>query len=146
MSYPQWIGVFGAIAAFVMMIINFIQGDTVLATMLLVQLTLLFGLLLWWTRRSGAHISHASAQAVSGEGDVIVYWRPGCLYCDRLKFGLGSDRHDVSWVNVLQDAEAAEFVSTYHDGNITVPTAVTGAGEMIDATPAAIKAQLSASS
>lgn len=44
----------------------------------------------------------------------------------------------------MRDAEAAEFVSTYHDGDETVPTAVTGAGEMIAATPAAIKAQLGA--
>jgi hypothetical protein len=48
----------------------------------------------------------------------------------------------VSWVNILQDSEAAEFVTTYHDGDETVPTAITGAGDIIDATPAAIKAQL----
>ena len=67
------------------------------------------------------------------------------MFCDRLKLGLGSARHDVSWVNILKDSEAAAFVSTYRDGNKTVPTAVTGAGKMIDATPAAIKAQLGAS-
>ena len=48
----------------------------------------------------------------------------------------------MSWVNIWRDAEAAAFVTTYRDGNETVPTAVTGDGEMIEATPAAIKAQL----
>jgi mycoredoxin len=68
------------------------------------------------------------------------------MHCDRLKLGLGRARHDVSWVNILKDAEAAAFVTSYRDGNETVPTAVTGAGVMIDATPAAIKAQLGAAS
>ena len=52
----------------------------------------------------------------------------------------------MSWVNILRDSEAAEFVTAYWDGDETVPTAVTGAGEMIDATPAAIKAQIGAAS
>jgi len=50
----------------------------------------------------------------------------------------------VSWVNILRDSEAAEFVTIFGGGNETVPTAVTGAGEMIDATPTAIKARLGA--
>ena len=48
----------------------------------------------------------------------------------------------MSWVNIWKDPAAAEFVTTYRDGNETVPTAITGAGQMIDATPAAIKAHL----
>lgn len=50
----------------------------------------------------------------------------------------------MSWVNIVQDSEGAEFVATYHGGNTTVPTAITGAGEMIEPSPAAIKAQLAA--
>ncbi|MCP5032403.1 MAG: hypothetical protein GY939_11405 [Actinomycetia bacterium] len=148
MDYRQWIGASGVMAGLVVVVINYTQGDVVFATILLVLVGLLFGLLVWWTRpsRGGPHISHAAAQAAAGDGDVILYWRPGCIYCDRLKLGLGSARHDVSWVNILKDSEAAEFVTTYRDGNETVPTAVTGAGEMIDATPAAIKAQLGAAS
>jgi glutaredoxin len=90
----------------------------------------------------GRQLSHAAAQAAAGDDDVIVYWMPGCIYCDLLKRGLGSARDDVTWVNIVDDAEAAEFVTTYRDGNETVPTAVTGSGEMIDPTPTAIKAQL----
>lgn len=148
MDYRKWIGASGVMAGLIVVAVNFLQGDTAFATILLVLLGLLLGLLVWWTRpsRDDAHVSHAVAQSAAGDDDVIVYWRPGCIYCDRLKLGLGSFRHDVSWVNILKDPEAAEFVTTCRDGNKTVPTAVTGAGEMIDATPAAIKAQLGAAS
>lgn len=145
MGYPQWIGAAGVTIAFVFMVLNFIQGDMVLATILLAQFALLFGALLWWARPSrGAHISHAAAQEATRGDGVIVYWRPACMHCDRLKLGLGSTRHHVSWVNIWKDAEAAEFVATHHDGHQTVPMAVTGAGKIIDATPEAIKAQLKA--
>jgi hypothetical protein len=143
-DYRQWVGGSVFLTGLVVVVVNYIQGDVAFATILLVLLGLLAGLLVWWTRpsRGGAHLSHAAAQAAAGDGDVIVYWRPGCLFCDRLRLGLGSARHDVSWVNILNDPEAAEFVATYRDGNEAVPIAVTGAGEMIDATPAAIKVQL----
>jgi mycoredoxin len=145
-DYRRNIGVSAVLAGLIVVVINYLQGDLVVATVLLMLLVFLLSSLLWWTRssRGGPHISHAAAQAAAGDREVIVYWRPGCRYCDRLKLGLGRARHDVSWVNILRDSEAAEFVATYRDGNHTVPTAVTGAGEMIDATPAAIKAQLQA--
>jgi glutaredoxin len=143
-DYRQWIGGSAVMAGLVVAFVNYLQGDVVLATVILVLAGLLLGLLVWWTRpsRGSAHISHAAAQAAAGDGDVIVYWRPGCIYCDRLKLGLGSARHEVSWVNISKDPEAAEFVTTHGDGNETVPMAVTGGGEVIDATPAAIKARL----
>jgi len=47
-------------------------------------------------------------------------------------------------VNILRDPEAAEFVVARRNGNEEVPTVVTGAGDLIDATPEAIKAQLGA--
>ena len=78
-DYRRWIGVSGLMAGLVVVVINYVQGDVVFATILLVLLGVLLGLLLWWTRpgRGGAHISHAAAQAAAGDGDVIVYWRPG---------------------------------------------------------------------
>ena len=79
MDYRQWIGVSGVLAGLVVVVINYIQGDVVFATILLVVLLLLLGVLLWWTHpsRGGPHISHAAAQAAAGDGDVIVYWTPG---------------------------------------------------------------------
>ena len=50
----------------------------------------------------------------------------------------------MSWVNISKDSEAAGYVADLHDGDEVVPTAVTGAGVVIEATPAAIKAHLDA--
>ncbi|MGI9614677.1 MAG: hypothetical protein ACR2QO_17335 [Acidimicrobiales bacterium] len=47
-------------------------------------------------------------------------------------------------MNIWKDADAAAFVATYRYGNETVPTAVTGAGVMVEATPKAIREQLAA--
>lgn len=143
-DYRRNIGVSAVLSGSIVVVVNYAGGDVAFASILLVTLAVALAVLLWWTRPSGRgpHVSHAAAQAAAGDHDVIVYWRPGCRYCDRLRLGLGATRHDVSWVNILRDPEAAAFVATYRDGNHTVPTAITGAGEMIDATPMAIRAQL----
>lgn len=144
MDYRQWIGYSALMAGLIVVVINYRQGDVALASILLAVLVMLGGLLFWWTRpgRGGLHVSHAEARVAAGDGDVIVYWRPGCIFCDRLKLGLGDTLEEVSWVNIALDPDGAEFVASRHGGNENVPTAVTGAGELIEATPAAIRAQL----
>jgi len=57
---------------------------------------------------------------------------------------LGGARNEVSWVNILRDPEAAKYVVARRGGNEEVPTVVTGAGDLIEPTPEAIKARLSA--
>ena len=88
--------------------------------------------LVWWTapRRGGRTTTHQEVLAMpESERPVVVYWRPGCGYCQRLKFALGADTERVTWVNIWQDEEAAAFVRSVNDGNETVPTVV------IDGTP-----------
>lgn len=48
----------------------------------------------------------------------------------------------MSWVNIWQDPDAAAYVTTHRDGNETVPTAVTGAGELLVSDAATIKSRL----
>lgn len=55
---------------------------------------------------------------------------------------LGSTKSKVAWVNIWQDPEAAAFVATHRDGYQTVPTAMTGAGTLLDADADTIKAHL----
>ncbi len=143
-DYRRWMGVSAILAGCIAVAINYAQGDTAFATLLLLALAVLLVLLLWWTQpsRGGPHVGHAAAQAAAGDGDVIVYWTPGCVFCDRLKVGLGKDRNTVSWVNILRDPEAAEFVAGLHHGDETVPTAITGGGEVIKATPTEIRTHL----
>ncbi len=57
--------------------------------------------------------------------------------------GLGSAKKDVTWVNIWQDPEAAAYVATHRDGNETVPTAVTGTGELLTSDADTIKTRLS---
>lgn len=146
MNYRRWTVVSTVVVGSAVAIIGYISGAMVSAAIFLAVQGFALGVLLLATRPSDGptHVGHAAAQAAAGAGDVIVYWMPGCIFCDLLKRNLGRARHDVSWVNIVGDVEAANFVAGYHGGKETVPTAVTGSGEMIDATPAAIKAHLAA--
>ena len=72
----RWIpATLGIVAGVVAVVVNYAQGNTVFATVLVGM----FALLAWWSwpGRNGAHVSHAVAQANAGDDDVIVYWRPG---------------------------------------------------------------------
>lgn len=102
------------------------------------------GVQAWWVSplRPGRHVGHATAQAEADEGDVIVYWRPGCRYCSQLKRDLGTTSDDVIWVNVLRDAEAVEHVARHRGGDVVVPTVVTGAGRHLPADPETIRAHV----
>ncbi|MEC4019943.1 glutaredoxin domain-containing protein [Streptomyces sp. H27-D2] len=59
---------------------------------------------------------------------VVVYWRPGCPYCMKMRLRLRFTRLRYTEVNIWKDHEAAAFVRTVADGNETVPT-VTVAGK-----------------
>ncbi|WP_030542734.1 glutaredoxin domain-containing protein [Streptomyces albus] len=58
---------------------------------------------------------------------VVVYWRPGCPYCMKLRLRLRFSRLRYTEVNIWRDKEAAAFVRSVANGNETVPT-VTVAG------------------
>lgn len=55
---------------------------------------------------------------------LVVYRRPGCPYCARLRRVL--NRHGIIYreVNIWEDPDAAAFVRSVADGNETVPTVV----------------------
>lgn len=81
----------------------------------------------WWTSPYSRGISRKHRDVINLPDDerrVIVYWRPGCIFCERLRGGLGSDAERVHWINIWQDAEAAEFVRSVNNGNEVVPTVV----------------------
>jgi mycoredoxin len=59
---------------------------------------------------------------------VVIYWRPGCTYCMKLRLRLLFTRLPYTKVNIWRDRAAAEFVRSVADGNETVPT-VTVAGK-----------------
>ncbi len=57
---------------------------------------------------------------------VVVYWRPGCVYCLRLRLALRRARvtGTVDWVDIWDDPEGAAYVRDLNDGSETVPTVI----------------------
>ncbi|WP_147919644.1 glutaredoxin domain-containing protein [Ruania zhangjianzhongii] len=78
----------------------------------------------WRGRRAIGHSKLQEQPADSPARAVVVYWRPGCLYCSALRRRLGRSRTAVTWINIWADDEAAAYVRSVNGGNETVPTVV----------------------
>lgn len=64
---------------------------------------------------------------------VVVYWRPGCPFCMKLRLQLRFTRLRYTEVNIWKDPEAAAFVRSVADGNETVPTvSVAGKASLVN--------------
>lgn len=64
------------------------------------------------------------AADAAARGKPVVYWRPGCQYCLRMRLALIGVAGRASWVNIWTDPEAAAAVRAVANGNETVPTVV----------------------
>lgn len=73
----------------------------------------------------GTDSSHGTGGGSTG---MVVYWRPGCPYCMKLRLRLRFSGLTYTEVNIWRDPRAAAFVRSVADGNETVPT-VTVAGQ-----------------
>jgi glutaredoxin len=58
------------------------------------------------------------------DGRPVVYWRPGCAYCLRLRIRLGRGARQLHWVNIWRDPAGAAAVREANGGDETVPTVV----------------------
>ncbi len=86
---------------------------------------------------------HAEALARAERG-VTVYWRPGCVFCDRLRMAVRGQRDQITWVNIWQDDAGRAFVAGVNDGNETVPTVVIDGIPHTNPSPRVVKAALAA--
>jgi len=59
-------------------------------------------------------------------GVPLIYWRPGCTFCIRLRLALGRSGGQAVWVDVRRDPAASARVRSVNDGNETVPTVFWG--------------------
>lgn len=88
----------------------------------------------WWfyrLMRPGPHVDLDQAPA----DHVVVFWKPGCLYCVRLLERF-EDSERISWVNIRKDPLGAEFVREHNSGNELTPTVrVPGGGVISSPTP-----------
>lgn len=75
----------------------------------------------WWCYpRRGA--GRRTGTPTEGHEPVVIYWRPGCLYCSALRRSLGRTGRAATWVNIWTDEDAAAYVRAVNGGNETVPT------------------------
>jgi glutaredoxin len=79
------------------------------------------------------------------DGRPVVYWRPGCTYCLRLRFRLGRGARQLHWVNIWRDPAGAAAVRAANDGNETVPTVVVAGRPHTNPDPEWVREQLSPS-
>ena len=68
--------------------------------------------------------------------DVVVYWRGGCFYCNRLLRALRRAGVPVIERDIWSDDAAREFVRQHNGGDETVPTVVVGAWVRTNPEPA----------
>src|ERR1700761_4845179 len=66
----------------------------------------------------------AARVASEDDGQPIVYWRPGCPYCLRLRARLGRDARRLHWVDIWADPAGAASVREVTGGDETVPTVI----------------------
>ncbi|AJE44084.1 glutaredoxin domain-containing protein [Streptomyces nodosus] len=120
---------------------SFLGGDRVTAAVVLVVFVLLATMHspLVFPRSIGA-LEAQSRSAVDGR--PVVFWRPGCKYCLRLRIRLGRGARRAHWVDIWRDPAGAAVVRAANDGNETVPTVVVGGRPHTNPDPAWVRDQL----
>ncbi|MEU6663134.1 glutaredoxin domain-containing protein [Streptomyces sp. NPDC046821] len=76
------------------------------------------------------------------DGRPIVFWRPGCKYCQRLRIRLGNNAHQLHWVDIWRDPAGAALVREANGGNETVPTVIVAGRAHTNPDPAWVRGQL----
>ncbi|MFI1486687.1 glutaredoxin domain-containing protein [Streptomyces sp. NPDC020747] len=119
-----------------------LNGSTAAAVALLVAVVLFAGLNspLIFPRSIGALEAERRSAA---DGRPVVFWRPGCVYCLRLRIRLGRSARRLHWVDIWRDADGAAVVRAANEGNETVPTVVVAGRPHVNPDPAWVREQLS---
>ena len=66
------------------------------------------------------------------QADVVIYWRPDCVYCLDLLLRLKFTRLRYQKVDIRKDAAARAFVRSVADGCETVPTVVVAGQALVN--------------
>ena len=72
-----------------------------------------------------ADLDVARRRAAQGEAPVI-FWKPGCTYCIKLRLLVGSAGRQASWVDSSLDEQARAVVRSVNGGDHTTPTVMFG--------------------
>ncbi|MGW6207513.1 glutaredoxin domain-containing protein [Streptomyces sp. NPDC055089] len=123
------------------MVLSGSRGEAATLLLMFVLLAAMHSSLVF-PRSIGAREAQRRSEA---DGRPIVYWRPGCKYCLRLRIRLGRRAGQLHWVNIWQDPEAAAAVRAANDGNETVPTVVVAGRPHTNPAPPWVRGQLPSS-
>ncbi|MER7948700.1 glutaredoxin domain-containing protein [Streptomyces sp. NPDC096079] len=117
------------------------KGDPGEGALLLVLFALIAGVNspLVFPRSIGAEEARRRSEA---DGRPVVYWRPGCQFCLRLRFRLGRRARGAYWVNIWRDPDGAAVVRAANDGDETVPTVVVEGRPFTNPDPAWVREKL----
>lgn len=120
------------------------KGDYGTAAVLLVAFLVFAGVNspLIFPKSIGAREAERRSEA---DGRPVVFWRPGCTYCMRLRMRLGRNARRMHWVDIWRDPEGAAVVRVANDGNETVPTVVVAGRPHTNPAPQWVREQLSRS-
>lgn len=95
----------------------------------------------WWISPLNGR-SGPRHEEVTRDDPVVIYWRPGCVYCIRLRGALGRQGKRATWVSIWADPDAAAFVRSVNEGNETVPTVVIDGEPHTNPDPELVRAAL----
>ncbi len=74
------------------------------------------------------------------QAEVVVYWRPGCMFCSSLRRGLAKAGLPTREVNIWDDPDGAAVVRRATGGNETVPTVEVGGQALVNPSAQAVVA------
>jgi mycoredoxin len=64
--------------------------------------------------------------------EIVIYWRPDCVFCLKLLLRLQFTRLRYRKVNIQNDPAARAFVRSVAAGNETVPTVVVAGRALVN--------------
>ncbi len=68
-----------------------------------------------------ADLQVALERATAGQAP-LVFWKPGCRYCIRLRLAVGRTGRRMSWIDSSVDKQAQAIVRSKNGGDHTTPT------------------------
>lgn len=66
------------------------------------------------------------------QDEIVIYWRPDCVFCLDLLLRLKWTRLHYRKVDIRKDPEARAFVRSVADGSETVPTVVVAGRALVN--------------
>ncbi|PRW63452.1 glutaredoxin family protein [Actinopolyspora mortivallis] len=86
------------------------------------------------------HDERSEGSGTADGAGVVVYARPGCPFCTRLRSGLRRYGVEYTEIDIWRDERAAATVRSLADGNETVPTVVVGPWSGVNPSAAEVRA------